>query len=113
MGLKGQTRDLDVIDASVRLKWDYPLEVKQVRKLDEDMFKALEKMEKIEETYKTLPHIDCGSCGAPTCRAFAEDIIRGEANVEDCIFMLREKVRRMATDMLALSEKLPPSIDGE
>lgn len=111
VGLRGETRDIDIVDPSVRLKWDYALEPKQVRKLDEDMFKALEKMEKIEEVYKTLPHIDCGSCGAPTCRAFAEDIIRNEANIEDCIFMLREKVRRMASDMLTLSEKLPPSID--
>lgn len=112
VALKGQTRDLDIYDSSVRLKWDFALEATEVKKLDEDMFKALEKMEKIEEVFNTLPHIDCGSCGAPTCRAFAEDIIRGEANIEDCIFMLREKVRKMAKDMLTLSEKLPPSIDN-
>ena len=27
---------------------------------------------------KRLPGLDCGSCGAPTCRALAEDIVRGE-----------------------------------
>lgn len=111
VGLKGQTRDIDIVDPDVRLKWDYALEATEVRKLDDDMFKALEKMEQIEFTFNTLPKIDCGSCGAPTCRAFAEDVIRGEANTEDCIFMLREKVREMAADMLTLSGKLPPSID--
>ncbi len=67
-------------------------------------------MEDLEEIFDTLPKIDCGSCGAPTCRALAEDIVKGRANIEDCIFMLREKVRRMAQDMLSLSEKMPPSI---
>ena len=37
-----------------------------------------------------LPGLDCGSCGAPTCKALAEDIVRGEASVNDCIFVLRE-----------------------
>jgi Na+-translocating ferredoxin:NAD+ oxidoreductase RNF subunit RnfB len=36
-------------------------------------------------TFKdTLPGIDCGSCGAPTCRAFAEDVIKGLADVDGC-----------------------------
>ena len=36
-------------------------------------------------TFKdTLPGIDCGSCGAPTCRAFAEDVIKGLAERDGC-----------------------------
>jgi Na+-translocating ferredoxin:NAD+ oxidoreductase RNF subunit RnfB len=27
---------------------------------------------------------DCASCGAPDCRTFAEDVVRGEANLKDC-----------------------------
>lgn len=108
---KGVRRDLDIVDPEIGLLWDHPLEAKKMPKLDDDMFKALEKMEQIEEIYKSLPHIDCGSCGAPTCHALAEDVVRGQANVEDCIFMLREQVRRMAESMVKLSQKLPPSID--
>ena len=105
---RGVKRDIPVAEGDIKLLWDMPLEPVAPHKLDENMFKALEKMEHIEEMYETLPHIDCGSCGAPTCHAFAEDVIRGEANMEDCIFMLRGKVRKMAKEMLVLSEKLPP-----
>ncbi len=108
--LKGETRDLNMFDNAVSLDWEHNLKNKQVLKLDDDMMKALQKMEDLEEIFDTLPKIDCGSCGAPTCRALAEDIVKGRANIEDCIFMLREKVRRMAQDMLSLSEKMPPSI---
>lgn len=111
---KGKFRDLDIYDEiygkDVKLNWDMELTPKQVMKLDDDMFKALEKMEKLENIFATLPQIDCGSCGAPTCRALAEDIVCGKANIEDCIFMLREKVRNMAEEMVTLAEKMPPSI---
>jgi iron only hydrogenase large subunit-like protein len=76
-------------------------------KLDEDMGAALHKMEEMEKIYAQLPCIDCGSCGSPTCRTFAEDIVRGDAIVEDCIFMLRQRVRHLAEEMLDLSAKLP------
>ena len=46
-------------------------------------------MMKIEELVAKLPQIDCGSCGAPTCRAFAEDVVKGEADMEDCVVLLR------------------------
>jgi len=105
-----RSRDIDIYDKNVKLTWDSVLKTKQVHKLDENMNKALEKIERLEMIYQTLPQIDCGSCGAPTCRALAEDIVRDKANIEDCVFMLRMKVRSMAEDMLALAQKMPPSI---
>ncbi len=110
INLKGETRKIDIVDESISLDWEHNLKNKQILKLDNDMTKALQKMEAMEKIYDTLPKIDCGSCGAPTCKALSEDIVQGNANVEDCIFMLREKVRLMAHDMVSLSEKLPPSI---
>jgi iron only hydrogenase large subunit-like protein len=45
-----------------------------------------------DELLKNLPKIDCGLCGAPTCEAFAEDVIEGEADERDCIFdMIKHK----------------------
>ena len=38
------------------------------------MLKAMEKMSKIETILKALPGLDCGVCGSPTCRTFAEDM---------------------------------------
>ncbi len=110
---EGVTRSIPITDRDIKLKWDMPLEAKKLEKLDDNMMKALEKMESIEEIFASLPHIDCGSCGAPTCHAFAEDVVRGYARVEDCIFMLREQVRSMAEQMMNLSGMLPPSIDED
>ncbi len=91
---------------------DKEIEQISVMKLDDNVFEALNKLEKIEEIYAMLPMIDCGSCGAPTCRALAEDIVRGNANTEDCVFMLRQKVQNLAEMMFDLSSKLPQTISG-
>ncbi len=57
--------------------------------LDEDRVTAISKMSEVENIYKGLPHLDCGSCGAPNCHALAEDIVRGEADEVDCLIKLR------------------------
>lgn len=74
----------------------------QSMKLDEDLEHALEKMEKIEKMYADMPKLDCGSCGAPSCRALAEDIVRGFASENDCIFKMRERVRELANELFCL-----------
>ena len=88
-----------IADAQRELK---PLEVLQ---LDSDRVVAMRKMEKIEELLERLPGMDCGSCGAPSCRALAEDIVRGNASELDCIFIMREKVRHLAEEMVGLASK--------
>lgn len=72
--------------------WESTVEYRPILKLDDDMFKAMEKMQKMDEISEELPGLDCGACGAPSCRALAEDIVRGNAQLTDCIFKLREKV---------------------
>ncbi len=56
----------------------------------EDRMEAIAKMSEVEKIYKGLPHLDCGSCGAPNCHALAEDIIRCEASEDDCLIKLRD-----------------------
>ncbi|SET60827.1 Iron only hydrogenase large subunit, C-terminal domain [Natronincola peptidivorans] len=63
-------------------------------KLDSDLSKAIEKLSLIEEVVKTLPQIDCGACGSPSCRALAEDIILGYASEDDCIVNLKKQFRQ-------------------
>ena len=78
----------------------------EVLKLDDDFMKAMRMMEQIEEITARLPGLDCGSCGSPSCRALAEDIVRGSAVELDCIFLLKEKVRHLADEMEGLLKKL-------
>lgn len=67
------------------MEWHTEIEPKPVLKLDSDMKKAIFKMSQIEEIHRQLPGIDCGACGAPTCRALAEDIVLGKASIADCL----------------------------
>lgn len=64
-------------------------------RLDEDIFKAMDKMEQMEKICDTLPGLDCGSCGAPTCRAMAEDIVKGIAKETDCIHKLKQYIQNV------------------
>lgn len=81
------------------------LESLDVMKLDSDRKIALQKVAQIEELVTKLAGMDCGSCGAPSCRALAEDIVRGFATELDCIFKLKEKVRFLAEEMVGLASK--------
>lgn len=64
-------------------------------RLDKDICKAMDMMEQMEKILKGLPGLDCGSCGSPTCRAMAEDIVKGKAKETDCIFKLKEKIQNV------------------
>ena len=63
-------------------------------RLADDRLTAIAKMAAIEKIYQGLPHLDCGSCGAPSCHALAEDIIKGEAKEADCLIKLREHFKQ-------------------
>lgn len=62
--------------------------------LSEDRVTAIAKMAAVEDIYKALPHLDCGSCGAPNCHALAEDIIKCEASESDCLIKLRDTLAK-------------------
>lgn len=73
-------------------------------KLDDDIAEAMRKMELMEQIEKSLPGYDCGSCGSPTCRTFAEDIVRGHADKMDCIHILKDQLKIMAQRMVELAK---------
>lgn len=89
------------------------IEPRPIMRLDEDICKAMYKVEVMEKTLQQLPGLDCGSCGSPNCKALAEDIAQGVASETDCVFKLRERVRDLAQEMKLLAEKMPPSLDKD
>lgn len=93
-----------------KVLWEQELKPQPVYQLDKDYAKALKLMEHMEYLAQGLPGIDCGSCGAPTCKALAEDIVRGKGKETDCIFKQREKIRSLTEEMVKLQEMLPPSM---
>jgi len=56
-------------------------------RLDENMSRAITKLSKIDELAESLPGRDCGMCGAPTCNAFAEDVVLGRATECACVHL--------------------------
>lgn len=75
--------------------WQKDVEARQHSKLDDDFEIAMQKMERMDEIYARLPKLDCGSCGSPTCLAFAEDIVRGFNHEDECVFLLKEKLNEL------------------
>ncbi len=85
------------------IRFEKPFLPHDILKLSDDVVEAARMTEKLEEINRSLPGLDCGSCGSPTCRTLAEDIVKGSAVEMDCIFKLRDKVRQMAQDMVDLA----------
>ena len=86
------------------LKQNLSMEVvlpRSMMKLDNNIEKAIEKMEKMNTLLDQLPRVDCTMCGAPNCKSLAFDIIQGNASIEHCIFiqkMLEEKGERTSSE---------------
>ncbi|MFC1725733.1 [Fe-Fe] hydrogenase large subunit C-terminal domain-containing protein [candidate division KSB1 bacterium] len=58
---------------------------------DTDLETSIKRMREKERVFNKLPQIDCGICGSPTCMTFAEDFVRGEVDLTDCI-IIKQKV---------------------
>ncbi len=72
--------------------WSQELEYSPVTSLSANMAEAMKKMRESQSIYASLPHLDCGSCGSPNCQAFADDVVAGNASIDDCIIRMRETI---------------------
>lgn len=79
-------------------------EPRPILALDEDLGKAIKKREKRERIYNSLPKIDCGICGAPTCLTFAEDVVKGNARLSDCIFNVPGRFKELTGELSRLMD---------
>lgn len=106
--------DEDVERQKASVVWKFQTEItpNPVMKLAEDISEAIRRMEEMNNICEDLPGMDCGSCGSPSCRTLAEDIVRGHATEMDCIFKLKEKVKNLAQEMIELAEKIPMGKDA-
>jgi len=63
--------------------------------LGESVSDAMNIMIEAEKLKKELPGMDCGSCGAPTCAAFAQDVVRGTFSLSDCVAFMRRELEKL------------------
>jgi Na+-translocating ferredoxin:NAD+ oxidoreductase RNF subunit RnfB len=50
------------------------------------MREAVRKLSLIDGMLRSLPGRDCGTCGSPSCAAFAEDVVLGRLSEDACRF---------------------------
>ncbi|HRU85042.1 MAG: [Fe-Fe] hydrogenase large subunit C-terminal domain-containing protein [Christensenellales bacterium] len=74
--------------------WEQEPDFKDVFRLDESRVSAMDKLLEMEKTLGTLPLVDCGMCGAPSCRAFAEDKANGIVPADYDCPRLNEKTEK-------------------
>ena len=67
--------------------------------LSSDRKTAMRMMSDIEAIAKALPGLDCGSCGAPNCTAFAEDVVKCESRADECTVIFKKIMRERGVDM--------------
>lgn len=90
------------------MNWQESLEFAPVLTLSDDLDEAMQMMMDIDEICKKFPSLDCGACGAPSCHALAEDVVKGLAKESDCVFVLREEIQQMADIFQNISGKGKP-----
>ncbi len=65
------------------------VEPRSMEKMDDDLAVAMQKMKRSFEINQNLPQVDCRICGYQSCKALSEAIVKGDAKVEQCIFIQR------------------------
>ena len=89
------------------MEWNTNLEFSDVLTLSSDLKEAMQMMARIDEIEKEFPGLDCGACGAPTCRAFAEDVVKGMSRKAECIFVYRKQMQQVANTLSELECGVP------
>lgn len=99
-------------DVEKYVPWTSAVEYEPVFNLGNTMMESFSRLNQVERLCRKLPGLDCGSCGAPTCKALAEDIVRGEAREEDCVYYLRDHLHRLSEEVAALAKEFIGSDSG-
>lgn len=88
------------------IPWTMGVQYEPVFRLGNNMMESFSRLNQVERLCRKLPGLDCGSCGAPTCKALAEDIVRGEAKETDCVYNLRENLHKLSEEVAVLAGDL-------
>jgi len=93
-------------NAEQLIPWTTAVQYEPVFSLGGNMMESFARLNQVERLCKKLPGLDCGSCGAPSCKALAEDIVRGQASENDCVYHLRENLHKLSEEVSVLADDL-------
>ena len=70
-----------------------PIRPRNTEGKDISLRERVERKKRAAELLKALPRLNCGLCGAPTCRSHAEDAAAGRDDIGECVFLSPERIR--------------------
>lgn len=65
-----------------------------LRPLGRDLREAVTRKKEGEAILARLPKMDCAACGAPDCATLAQDVVRGKATIDDCVFIKLDRLEQ-------------------
>ena len=95
------------------IRWTTGVQYEPVFSLGGNLMESFSRLNQVERLVKKFPGLDCGSCGAPTCKALAEDIVRGNASERDCVYYLRENLHKLSGEISGLADDLEENRGGK
>ena len=88
------------------LEFKNDIEYEPVLQMGDSVIEGFVRLNQAERLAKTLPGLDCGSCGAPTCKALAKDIVKGEARKEQCIYLMRSHIAELSKELQSAAREV-------
>ena len=57
-----------------------------------DLRERVRRLKEADQIESLLPGLDCGLCGAPSCKVMAHDVTTGHATKGDCVFLSKHRI---------------------
>ena len=105
-------RSAAIFSKDVDFGWDKEIVYEPVFRIGNNVIEGINNLNAVEKICDSFPGLDCGSCGAPTCRALAEDIVRGDASDTACIYIFKEYFNFLTLQLSNLTHNMSNSSDA-
>jgi len=66
-------------------------EIKPPQLSSSEISRGIERQRRVQEIFRLLSRKECGACGAPDCRTFAEDVVDGDTTLGSCVFLKKKE----------------------
>lgn len=72
-----------------------PIRPRSIRGDQGDLKQRVKRIMEAESLVSTLPGLNCGLCGTPSCKTLADDIASGDATKAQCIFYSKDRLEKL------------------
>jgi ArsR family metal-binding transcriptional regulator len=72
-----------------------PVKPRSMAKDVVDLRERVMRRKRAEDILKGLPLLNCGLCGAPSCKDHADDVAQTRAEVSACVFLSKARIDQL------------------